>query len=146
MVKKKINRREFDSVDLILDERKISDKEIATYLNIDYPLFCFKYLQDYSIDDCKDPKFFHDVFIRLNKLSLLGWKEIRRSNRHSFGVEKIPVSSIKPKAITNMISPEIKELDVFRAVGDNRPMIGFQEGKIFHVIFIEARFGDVYEH
>lgn len=103
-------------------------------------------MQDYSIDDCKDPKFFHDVFIRFNKLSLLGWKEIRRFNRHSFGMEKISVSSIKPKAITNMISPEIKELDVFRAVGDNRPMIGFQEGKIFHVIFIEARFGDVYEH
>lgn len=126
------------------DRKQLNDIQVVQ--SIEYPLFSFRWLIDYSIDVCKDYKFFHSYLIRLQKLSELGWDEIHKSSRHSFGMEKMPIKDIKPKLLPPIISPDVKELDVFRAVGDNRPMIGFQEGKIFHVIFIEAKFGDVYEH
>ena len=82
---------------------------------------------------------------RLKKLSELGWEEIRKSQRHSFGMEKIPVKSIRPQCPA-FITPDVKELEVFRATGNNKVFLGIQQENIFHVIFIEANFGDVYTH
>lgn len=113
--------------------------------SIEYPLFCFQYLQENSIKESKDPVFFYSFLMRLKKLSELGWKEIRISKPHSFGTEKIPVSEIKPQ-LPSFITPDITELTVFRASGDNRPFLGFQTGNVFHVIFIEAVFNDIYDH
>lgn len=130
----------------IIDENKISVGEIDTLAEIDYPLFSFKWLQNYSFVDCAEPKFFQHFLQRLQKLSALGWKGIRVSGRHQYGMEKIPRKDIKPQALPGIVTPDVEEFDVFRAVGDNRPMIGLVQGRIFHVIFIEADFGDVYCH
>lgn len=35
---------------------------------------------------------------------------------------------------------------VFRATGDNHVFLGYREGNVFQVIFIEYQFGDVYSH
>ena len=44
-----------------------------------YPLFSFKHLQtNISYKDCKETKFFIDFIGRLQKLSELGWEEIRK--------------------------------------------------------------------
>ncbi len=110
-----------------------------------YPLFCFKYLSDISISNCRDHKFFVDFLCRLQKLSSLGWNEIRKSSRHSFGMEPIPVSRIRQQLPT-CVTPDVQMLHVFRACGDNRPFIGLQVGRIFRVFFIEAKFGDIYNH
>lgn len=130
----------------IIDENKISTGEIETLAGIDYPLFSFRWLQKYSFDECSDAKFFQHYLMRLQKLSELGWNGIRVSGKHQYGMEKIPVNQIKPKALPRIVTPDVEELDVFRAVGDNRPMVGLQQGKIFHVIFLEANFDDVYNH
>lgn len=127
-------------------QKEVSTAEVRQIAEVDYPLFSFRWLQDYSIDGCRDAKFFHDVLMRMQKLSELGWDGIRRSARHSFGMESIPVGQIKPKVLPQIITPDVKNLHVLRAVGDNRPMVGLQHGKIFHVIFLEANFGDVYNH
>lgn len=111
----------------------------------DYPLFCFKYLSDVSISTCKDHKFFFDFLIRLQKISQLGWPSIRTSTRHGFGMESIPVDRIKPQ-LPMCITPDVKKLHVFRATGDNHPFIGLQIDRIFRVLFIEANFGDIYDH
>lgn len=113
--------------------------------DIDYPVFCFKYLQSQSIDRCKDGSFFFKFLDRLRKLSDLGWKEIRTSDRHSFGMEKIPIKDIIPQR-PPCLTPDIEYLFAFRAIGDNRPFLGIQTNKIFHVIFIESSFGDIYNH
>lgn len=112
---------------------------------IEYPVFCFKYLQFHSIKDCAEADFFFKFLERLQKLSELGWKEIRKSARHSFGTEKLSRGSIIPD-LPKFVSPDVEHLTVFRANGDNRPFLGIQRGKLFHVIFIECRFGDIYEH
>lgn len=112
---------------------------------IDYPVFCFKHLQNVSIKDCTDADIFYKFLDRLQKLSSLGWKEIRTSQRHGFGMEKISVNEIKPQ-MPSIITPEVSHLMAFRANGNNLPFLGIQKDVIFHVIFIETNFGDVYEH
>lgn len=44
------------------------------------------------------------------------------------------------------VTPEIETLTVFRANGDNRPFLGLRRGVVFHIIFIEEQFNDIYEH
>lgn len=111
----------------------------------DYPIFCFKYLNDTSFKDCKDSKILIDFLLRLQKLSDLGWKEIRKSNRHSFGMEKISVNAIKP-SLPKCITPDVEYLHVFRATGSNLPFVGIVIQKVFRVLFIETKFGDIYNH
>lgn len=149
MSKKKKGKQGDDSLSFIKDvieSNIVSKKEIESLSKIDHPLFSFKYLKDVSIDKCKDSTFFHDFLIRLQKLSDLGWKGIRLSHRHSFGMEKIPVEEIIPcNQLPSFVTKE-GDVDVFRAVGDNRVFVGLQEGKIFYIFFIEASFGDVSPH
>ena len=120
-----------------IDKNKISED--------DYPIFCFKYLNDVSFKDCKKADFFIEFLLRLKKLSALGWKEIRLSQRHSFGMEKIPVNKIHPQLPT-CVTPEVTHLHVFRATGSNHPFVGIEIQNVFRVLFIEANFGDIYDH
>ncbi len=114
-------------------------------LSEEYPVFCFKYLSEVSIKDCRRYEFFYEFLMRLKKLSELGWKEIRQSHRHGFGMEKIPVDVIRPK-LPPYITPEVKYLHVFRATGENLPFVGIQVENVFRVLFIETKFGDIYKH
>ncbi|GHT43545.1 hypothetical protein FACS1894181_12700 [Bacteroidia bacterium] len=112
-----------------------------------YPVFCFKYLSEKSIKDCKDAKFFFKFLMRLQELSQLGWDEIRTSQRHSFGLEPIPLNKIKHQVIQESITPDVKRLQAFRAVGDNRVFLGIRKAdRTFRVLFIETEFGDFYDH
>ena len=119
-------------------------KDIDAYGKVDYPLFSFRHLQDVSLEDCNDHKFLLDFVFRLKKLSELGWKQIATSHRHSFGMEKIDRESIKP-SIPSIVTPEVP-LFAFRAAGNNLPFVGFRDDKIFHVLFVETSFGDIYDH
>lgn len=137
---------DFEIIKRVVDSNLISRKEIEDLAAIDHPLFSFKYLQDFSLDKCNDVSFFYEFIFRLKKLSELGWNEIRKSAKHSFGMEKIPYHLIKPKNhLPEFVTPDA-ELCVFRATGSNLPFVGIQNGKIFYVIFVETKFGDVYDH
>lgn len=128
---------------------KIKKPELSTNFSLpnEYPLFCFKYLQNVSIKDCRDHTFFYNFLKRLQKLSELGWKEIDKSHRHSYGTEKLPISKIKCSKLPSCITPEVTHLDVFRANGDNRAFLGVKiSGGIFRIIFVETNFGDIYDH
>lgn len=111
-------------------------------IELDYPIFCFRYLQTVPNGDYK---FYSDFVERLKKISSLTWNQINVTHRHSFGTEKMPVDQIKPE-LPRFVTPEITHLLVFRANGDNRPFLGLRSGVVFHIIFIEEQFGDVYNH
>ncbi len=144
--KEKDKDNDFELIKRVVDSNQISRKEIEDLVSIDHPLFSFKYLQNQSVENCTDVKFFQSFIFRLKKLSELGWSEIRKSDRHSFGMEKIPYYKIKPKSqLPDFITPDV-EFCVFRATGSNLPFLGIQEGKIFYIIFIETNFGDIYDH
>jgi hypothetical protein len=114
-------------------------------IELDYPVFSFKYLQTKPANP-KDKRDFYAEFIeRLKKLCNITWSEIDNFSRHGFGTEKIPIKKIKP-AIPAFVTPEVDYLTVFRATGDNRPFLGIRKRNVFYVIFIEESFGDVYDH
>ncbi len=119
-------------------------RDIENYVKIDYPLFSFRHLQHISFTDCKEVTFFPSFMKRLKNLSELGWNGINTSQRHGYGMEKLPQNIIKPQ-LPSIITPEV-QLFAFRATGNNLPFVGFREGKIFHILFIETSFGDVYDH
>lgn len=105
--------------------------------------FSFEFLQDASYTKCHDSGFFIKFLSRLKSLCQLGWNEINRSYKHSFGYEKIPVSCLKSGLA---LTKDIDYLFVFRATGDNHAFLGFREGNVFMVVFIESEFGDIYDH
>lgn len=129
-----------------IENKSISRSEVEAMAGIDYPLFSFRYFKDVSVKDCNDHKFFFDYITRLQKLSELGWNEIRKSPRHSFGMEPMPSVQIRHRGLLPTFVTKEVDLHVFRAVGDNRVMVGLQKGKIFHVFFVEAKFGDISPH
>lgn len=111
-----------------------------------YPLFSFRYLQDDSIRKCADKGFLFQFLTRLRKLSELGWAEIAKSHRHSFGFEYLPLVEFRPAVGAGIVTEDVSKLAVFRATGDNRIFAGVRAGDVFHVIFVETRFGDICPH
>lgn len=111
-------------------------------------LFSFQYLHEnisYKKQKKADKEFLCDFMERLKTLGSIGWKEIRTSARHNFGMEKIPLAKIKPQ-IQQIPSKEIEYLSAFRASNDNRVFLGVQIESVFYILFIEGWFGDVYKH
>lgn len=113
-----------------------------TAVETDYPVFCFRHLQTYPKEDYR---FCADFIVRLHKISQLTWSQIAVTQKHGFGTEKLPVGQIKVQ-LPNFVTPDVTHLTVFRATGDNRPFLGLRKGGIFHIIFFEEKFGDVYDH
>ena len=147
--KPKVNADDgFNPIRILLNNNSISKKEISDFALIDYPLFSFRYLRPNSIRDCRKPEFFFDFLMRLKELSVSGWDKIRSSRRHNLGMESIPRDQFKPdlKILGDVLTDDIKKLHVFRADDKNHSFAGLQIGRIFHVFFIEAEFGDVYNH
>lgn len=108
-----------------------------------YVSFGFDMLHDVSYTECKKPDFFIHFLQRMRNLCRLDWNEINKSPRHSFGYEKIPIKIIKKDI---HITKDVDYLFAFRATGDKHVFLGFREGNIFKVVFIESEFGDIYNH
>lgn len=111
-----------------------------------YPLFSFKYIEDKTHKDCNESSFFIKFIERLNKLSTLGWREIEKSDRHSFGTEKVKISEIKPQVELPEQFNKHTHFIVFRATGDNHVFAGIREANTFHIFYIESEFGKLYDH
>ena len=126
------------------DNNVISEAEIKYISRIDYPVFSFKHLQDVSFVECKDAKFFKGFLKRLKRYSELGWKQMATDKKHGYGWEILPQESMKPK-LPKFVTPEV-DLMVLRASNDNKALVGFREWNVFHVLFIEAQFNDIYQH
>ncbi len=124
--------------------KSINPSLIASLSSIDYPLFSYKHLQNVSFGKQKDASFFHEFIHRLHQYSNLGWQEMQTSGRHSFGFEYLPQNVMKPQ-LPSVVTPEVN-LMVLRSANDNRALVGFREWNIFHIIFIEANFNDIYNH
>jgi len=126
--------------------KKRSEQNVLIQEENDQILFDFSDLQEASLLDCSEVKCLKDFLFRLQKLGKLGWNEIMISNRHSFGTEKIPRKCIKVKKLPSCITDDIKHFIAFRANGNNLPFLGIRVGAAFKVIFIETKFGDIYDH
>ena len=124
--------------------KSINPSLVISLSNIDYPLFSYKYLQNVSFNKQKDASFFHEFICRLHQYSTLGWQEKQTSGRHSFGFEYLPQTKMK-HSLPTIITPDV-DLMILRSSNDNKALVGFREWNIFHIIFIEANFNDIYDH
>ncbi|MEG1749424.1 MAG: hypothetical protein RRZ65_01725 [Tannerellaceae bacterium] len=137
MVKSKCKVKK-PNTDISIEKRALGE------LSIDYPVFCFRYFQKECLKSCSESQV-KDFFDRLQRLGELGWNTINAGKRHDYGWEMLPVKQIK-KTLPPLITPDIPKLMVFRYNNANYPFIAHRNGNILHVLFIEANFGDVYDH
>jgi hypothetical protein len=104
------------------------------------PLFSLEHLHpSYSINLCeKDDKVaFAERICELGKMT---WASIQASHKHSFGSEIIRnVNLPKPACIGD------RAIIAFRYSG-KKPMVGFRDGRVLNIVWIERQFGDVYDH
>lgn len=108
--------------------------------------FGFSELRCYSyVKGRKDGGFFISFLERLKSLSSIDWNTVNISGRHSFGMEKMYVKDLTESA-RNCVPQGMDSLIVLRATGDNHAFLGYRDGNVFQIIFIEYQFGDVYSH
>ncbi len=111
---------------------------------IDYPVFCFKHFQKENLKNCSQEQL-RSFFERLQRLGELGWKEIQSSGKHDYGFELLPRDLIKPQ-LPLFVTPDVEKFWVFRYNNANNPFIAIRNENTLHIIFIEANFGDIYNH
>lgn len=115
-------------------------------LDEERPMFSFRYLSmDVSVKKC-DNKVFRKFTTRLKTLSEMTWKQINVSDRHGYGWELMNKNSLKPKKSIPAAFADIDKFHVFRYDSDNHAFVGVVKGTTIYPIFIEATFGDVYDH
>lgn len=126
-----------------MSRKRVKREQIEEISLKQYITFSFDFLHEVSFTDCKNASFFIQFFKRLKILSSKEWNEIETSSRHSFGYERITIKSIKKDL---HLTQEVSYLYAFRATGDNHVFLGFREGSVFKIVFIETSFGDIYDH
>lgn len=110
---------------------------------IDYPVFCFRHLHpNYSLEVCESEDR-ERLIERLYLLSKMSWQDIQLTNKHGFGSEKIKREAIKP-AIPQQISDDVTFFLALRYNG-KKPIVGYRNGSIFHLVYIDYNFS-VYNH
>lgn len=123
-------------------------KEAEPTLKNDPPKIAFGFSALYEIsytDATKKGDFFIRMLSRLKKLSNITWAQAETSGRHSFGTEKLPVTRLND-GVRLRVPAGMDSLIVFRATGDNHAFLGYRDGNVFQIIFIEYKFGDIYKH
>jgi hypothetical protein len=139
---KKVNK-----VKPIEDKLLLRQTETCSYIK-QKPVFSFEYLVTKNLcdsKDCHNNNLYRDLFIRLQKIDELGWSEVRKSDRHQYGTEKIDVSNFKID-LPNSITPDVTSMIVVRADGKKHVFAGFMRYDIFFIVFIECNFGNLYDH
>ena len=106
------------------------------------PVFSFAYLQDASLKKCGNVEILKNLLIQLRKISSLNWGVLDQTQRHGLGYETIDQKAIKP-AIPDEAAGT--RLLAFRGAG-MLPFVGYRNEEVFYILFIETKFGDIYNH
>lgn len=108
--------------------------------------FGFGDLRDVSYVKAKsDSSFFIDFIQHLRQFCKLNWNDVRTTQRHGYGTETIEVKSLN-EGVKSQVPSGLTKLLVLRATGDNHAFLGYRDGNVFQVLFIEYKFGDIYQH
>jgi hypothetical protein len=57
----------------------------------------------------------------------------------------MPIRNIKV-ALPACVTPEVKDLIVFRAADQNRVFLGLRIENVFKILFMEVKHGEIYDH
>lgn len=107
------------------------------------PVFCLHHLvRGYDVG-ALDQEGRSEFALTLASRCQLTWAAIKQAPRHALGTEMIPADQIRAT-----IPAQFSDADrfmMFRYHG-KLPMGGVRSGATFHVIWIEKKFGDLYDH
>lgn len=110
--------------------------------NHEPPAFCFRYLvAGHGIVECTSQEKI-SLINTIWQLSQRSWLELILSGRHGSGCEKINAAALRVGRPA-FLSEEVTFLS-FRFCA-KAPMIGFREGRTFHVLWLDREF-KVYKH
>ncbi|MEJ2853749.1 MULTISPECIES: hypothetical protein [unclassified Saccharothrix] len=116
---------------------------VATDHNKDTPKFCLRHLQSgFDVGNLsRDGQ--ASFAMALQKRASMTWLEIIQANRHGLGSENIPRSAIKAR-----IPPHFADAEQFLVLryDGRKPMAGVRTGAIFHILWIECEFNELYAH
>ena len=107
------------------------------------PVFCLHYIHpDFHLDQCgREAR--ASFAMALAKRARLTWDELAKSGRHQLGWEYITVEQLRMK-----LPPKFADNTKVMVLRYHKlhPMVGVRVGHTFHVLAIEANFGDLYDH
>lgn len=108
------------------------------------PKFCLAHIQKgYDVKSLPDLASKAAFAEALQIRSSMTWRELKVAPRHGLGMELIPKGQIRAPIPEPFQDHE--KFVVFRYNG-RLPMAGVRILDVFHVLWIEARFGDLYDH
>ena len=95
----------------------------------------------YCLDDCsiEDRAAFASA---LYKLSQRSWAQIKTSPKHGMGSEKIDRSAIKGDS-TDHLAEDLTLLAI--RFSGLKPMVGYRDGAVFHIVWLDHNF-TLYDH
>ncbi|MDO5031289.1 hypothetical protein [Corynebacterium sp.] len=109
----------------------------------EYPAISFRHLQPgWGFEELTDKQ--RLAFLtKWHKRCRMPWVELSQQSRHGLGSEQLPRRVIKPHIPQQFT--DVEKFHVYRHEG-NHALVGWKSGHIFYVIWIEARFNDLYDH
>lgn len=135
-----IKRKEARASDRIKAPEKAAEKSPEQLP----PAFSFEHVQQsHCISMLADHTERGLLLEAFRKLGSMTWSQINSAPRHGLGYERMPFDQIKaprPACISDDTN-----LLVFRWKG-KLPFVGFRDGRVLHVLWVEQNFGDLYNH
>ena len=83
-----------------------------------------------------------EFLLKWFKRCAFSWTELGTHTKHGLGYEMLPKSSFRPKIPDALTRTKYM---VFRHDG-NLPFAGFKAGDVFYVLWVEAKFNELYKH
>ncbi|MBH0778155.1 hypothetical protein [Nocardia bovistercoris] len=107
-----------------------------------YPILCLRHLQTGWGIDRLTPAQCREFLVKWHKRTAFTWNELIQHGKHGLGHEQLPKVTFKPRI------PEWLERDSYMVFRHERnlPFVGFRTGDVFHVLWIETRYGELYDH
>ncbi|MEY8565224.1 hypothetical protein AALF15_01455 [Corynebacteriaceae bacterium 7-707] len=109
----------------------------------EYPVLSFRFLQrGWGFDELTNEQCRH-FLCKWGERSKKTWRELSQHQRHALGSELLPKNAIRARVPERFT--EEKKFLIFRHQG-NLPMGGVRVKNIYYVLWIEKKFGELYDH
>jgi hypothetical protein len=107
-------------------------------------VFCLHHLvSGYDIEALSDKDKQAQLALTLHRCAQMRWIDIHQAGRKGAGTEWIPKAQIRAP-----VPPKFSDQErfmAFRYMG-KLPMLGVRVREVFHLLWVERQFGDVYDH
>lgn len=126
------------------NDEKLQTPSQARDYNQATPVFCLHHLHpDYDVKSLDDKEKQAQLALTINRCAQRRWIDIHQAGRHGAGTESIPADQILAPVPPKFADQE--KFTAFRYHG-KLPMVGVRINDVFHLLWVERHFGEVYDH